>query len=116
MPARAPTPCRKPGCGALCRDGKGYCEAHRHTKREQAQNGKSRHERGYGWAWERVRKQVIQRDKGLCQLCLASGKVVAGNECDHITPKARGGSDDLSNLRLLCRPCHRSVTAREAMG
>lgn len=115
MPARAPTPCRKPGCGALCRDGKGYCEAHRHTKREQYQNGKSRHERGYGWGWERTRKQVIQRDKGLCQSCLADGRVAAGNECDHVIPKTRGGTDDLGNLMLLCRRCHAAKTARETV-
>lgn len=114
MPARAPTPCRKPGCGKLAPGGKGYCEAHRNVQWEQHQQGKTRHERGYGWQWEKTRKQVIQRDKGLCQRCLTAGKVTAGNECDHIIPKARGGSDDLSNLRLLCRPCHRAVTARDA--
>ena len=44
---------------------------------------------------------VIERDQGLCQLCGASGV-----EIDHID----GNSPDLSNLRLLCRTCHRQVT------
>lgn len=33
------------------------------------------------------------------------------SECDHITPRARGGHNAPSNLRNLCQPCHREVTA-----
>jgi 5-methylcytosine-specific restriction endonuclease McrA len=33
---------------------------------------------------------------------------------DHITPKAQGGTDDLSNLQSICDPCHAEKTAREA--
>ncbi|HBT3581894.1 TPA: HNH endonuclease [Klebsiella pneumoniae] len=32
---------------------------------------------------------------------------------DHITAKANGGTDDLSNLESLCNPCHRAKTAVE---
>lgn len=32
-------------------------------------------------------------------------------EVDHIKPCADGGTDDPANLRLLCVPCHREVTA-----
>jgi 5-methylcytosine-specific restriction endonuclease McrA len=28
---------------------------------------------------------------------------------DHICPKARGGSDELENLRPLCRRCHHEI-------
>ena len=115
MPARAPTPCRKPGCGALCRDGTGYCTAHRNTRWEQHQRGRTPEQQGYGRDWKRLRAVVIRRDKGLCQQCLRGGRVVPGNECDHITPKSRGGTDDMSNLELLCRPCHASKTARESL-
>ena len=31
-------------------------------------------------------------------------------ECDHKVPLCRGGSNDLSNLRMLCVPCHTEVT------
>lgn len=48
------------------------------------------------------RTEVITRDHGRCVLCAAPGE-----EIDHID----GDSDDPSNLRLLCRPCHRDVTA-----
>ena len=33
---------------------------------------------------------------------------------DHITPKAKGGSDDEGNLQSLCKPCHEAKTTAEA--
>ena len=69
-------------------------------------HGKNRHEQGYGTAWVKLRKVVIERDKHLCQHCLAKGRATAGTQVDHIKPKAQGGTDDLDNLQLLCRPCH----------
>ena len=38
----------------------------------------------------------------------------AGGEVDHITPLWAGGRHYLSNLQVLCRPCHLEKTAREA--
>lgn len=35
-------------------------------------------------------------------------------EMDHIVPVCLGGSDDRSNLRGICRPCHLSKSGREA--
>ncbi len=35
-------------------------------------------------------------------------------ELDHIVPLADGGSHELANMQTLCRPCHRTKTAREA--
>ena len=49
----------------------------------------------------KVRAAVIERDKGQCALCGAPG-----TEIDHIA----GHSDDLTNLRLLCHPCHQRIT------
>ena len=37
--------------------------------------------RGYGSQWRKLRARVIKRDKGLCQLCLASHRVTPANEC-----------------------------------
>lgn len=67
--------------------------------------GKSRHERGYGSKWDRLRKVILARDRHLCQACLPN-RVTPGTHVDHIKPKAKGGSDDPDNLRVLCRPCH----------
>lgn len=76
----------------------------------------TRHSRGYGREWEKLRASVLQRDERLCQPCLKAGKVAPGTEVDHVIPKARGGTDALENLQAICPPCHRAKTAREFMG
>lgn len=82
----------------------------------------SRHSRGYGNAWEKVRAQVIERDMGMCQECKRNGIIKAGTDVDHIVSKAKAGQmgwtqeqmDDPKNLELLCKtPCHEAKTARE---
>jgi HNH endonuclease len=75
----------------------------------------SRHERGYGAAWTRVRVQALSRDAGLCQPCANAGRVTIGREVDHKVPKYNGGTDDLDNLQTICKPCHEAKTAREAL-
>lgn len=73
----------------------------------------SRQSRGYGAAWQRARAQALHRDKHLCQPCLTQGRVTPATEVDHITPKAKGGTDDMANLRSTCTPCHQAKTAEE---
>lgn len=77
----------------------------------------SRHERGYGTAWQRVREVVLRRDGGLCRCarCTASGEVRVAHEVDHVVPKHLGGTDDLDNLRAINRECHAAKTAAEAL-
>ena len=87
-----------------------------------------------------LREQVFARDAGLCALCstdtvaafrqlkrsrgiqrresLAMWGLPSINarrslwDADHILPVAEGGGQcDLDNLRTLCLPCHREVTA-----
>lgn len=48
--------------------------------------------------------------------CQAPGCSMASSEVDHIASKARGGSDDLSNLQALCKRCHVVKTNREDGG
>jgi 5-methylcytosine-specific restriction protein A len=66
---------------------------------------RSRHERGYGTAWTKLRQSVLRRDKGLCQPCLKVGRISRATSVDHIRPKANGGTDDDSNLRSICDAC-----------
>lgn len=73
----------------------------------------SRHERGYGSAWDRKRKVVMARDFGLCQVCKRSGRTRLATEVDHILPKAKGGTDDEDNLQAICHPCHVDKTAED---
>jgi len=121
MPVVAPKPCKHAGCGALVRHESGYCDTHRTF----AKSGKfadpwrgSRQSRGYGAGWEKLRQLTFARDNGLCQECQRMGIIhaPAGPDriCDHIVPKFEGGTDALSNLQTLCRPCSDRKTADEA--
>jgi 5-methylcytosine-specific restriction protein A len=86
-----------------------------------AYSKESRHSRGYGNQWEKIRKVVIERAKGLCEKCMAEGRVAMGRDVDHKTPKAQAKklrwsdakTDHPSNLWYLCVPCHKAKTAEE---
>ena len=60
-----------------------------------------------------LRDAVLQRDAGLCQMCLARGVLEMAVEVDHIVPLHQGGTDDASNLQALCHDCHATKTATE---
>ena len=53
-------------------------------------------------AWERIRRRVLDRDGWRCRECRRPGRL----EVDHIKPLHRGGTDEMDNLRALCRGCH----------
>lgn len=76
----------------------------------------NRHQRGYDYAWEKLRERIMQRDTGLCQPCKRNGHVTMATQVDHITPKAQGGGNDDANLQAICDPCHRDKTSRESKG
>lgn len=84
-----------------------------HSARGMAWAKTSRHVRGYGTAWTKLRQVILNRDQYLCQHCLAKGIATQGNHVDHIKPKAKGGDDDMDNLQTLCKPCHDAKTADE---
>ena len=121
MPISAPKPCRHPGCGKLVRDGSGRCASHkRPTPGSFADRSRgTRQERGYGGSWEKTRERILKRDNGLCQECLRNGVLTAVGDkpysawCDHIVPKAEGGTDDDNNLQTLWRDCHKTKTDTE---
>lgn len=73
----------------------------------------SANERGYGPQWKRIRKLALERDKHLCQDCRDKGRIAPADQVDHIIPKAQGGTDDLSNLRSLCREHHDDKSNRD---
>ena len=74
----------------------------------------SRHERGYGSAWVRLREVILRRDLYLCQPCQKAGRTTPATAVDHIRPKASGGSDEAGNLQAICRECHADKTRDEA--
>ncbi len=62
--------------------------------------------RGYcSQGWKAARREVLLRDGYQCQSC---GALVQGKRAhvDHIVPKSKGGSDEPSNLQVLCVSCH----------
>lgn len=71
----------------------------------------SRQSRGYGAQWQRVRKEVLERDNYLCQACWRKDRPTPGTEVHHRIPKAVGGTDDPSNCETLCRACHLEADA-----
>jgi len=75
----------------------------------------SRHERGYGTAWDKLRLEVLKRDGYVCQCdkCKAEGRVMSANQVDHITAKSEGGKDDPANLRAVSAECHRRITTEQ---
>lgn len=80
-------------CGKPTRDGK-RCRDHQLRPRAKG--------RPYG----RVRELVLQRDRLTCQRC---GLFVDDDnyEIDHIVPRSEGGTEALSNLRVVhpwCNP------------
>ena len=73
-------------------------------------------ERGYGWAWQKLRERIMVRDHGLCQPCKRRGLVTLARAVDHIVGKDQGGDDSPANLQAICDPCHKAKTAAEARG
>jgi len=69
-------------------------------------------------AWRKVRDQVradaIERGQTNCPLCnvwldWSQGRTPRSVEIDHVTPASRGGSDDPSGLRAICRKCNQQM-------
>lgn len=75
-----------------------------------------------GRPWQRLRKQVFERDGYLCQIHLSRGEVVVvtlhgalAGVCDHITPLAEGGTNNEKNLQTICQSCDREKTQSESL-
>lgn len=70
-----------------------------------------RHRRPPSKIWQQKRQQVWQRDEGRCQgpYCentLPFSLPLERTQIDHIMELSCGGSNELNNLRTLCRRCH----------
>lgn len=73
--------------------------------------------------WLRLRRAVLEAHP-VCQDCLAAGRLSPATEVHHVRPvedaPTRAGKEermyDPSNLRALCRPCHRAAHVRMGQG
>lgn len=107
MPNRPKTPCRQPGCPALV-DKPGYCPKHKRAEYKRCDAGRpSAAKRGYSRNWRCLRLMVLRRQP----ICATEGCDRPAEHVDHIVPLWRGGTNELSNLRGLCRFCHARKTA-----
>lgn len=123
--------CLKPGCpnkikqqsgsGGYCDDCKqdsvkkcrvAGCSEKIDPDRSKCRDCREEREPGYDRAkrpadWPKIRERQLTRQPQ-CELC--DGEAT---EVDHIVPLAKGGTNKLSNLQSLCKPCHSRKTARE---
>ncbi len=114
VPRKPKTPCRYPGCPALCEEP--YCEQHqsavnhdyntRHRDRETA--------RFYSTdRWRKLRAAKLARNP-LCEECQRQGKATPATMVDHIIPIRFGGKSlDMDNLQSLCWSCHSAKSVKE---
>jgi hypothetical protein len=63
------------------------------------------------WYW--LRQSVFERDNFTCRYCGRQQRELSEPlHCDHIVPRSKGGSDNLTNLATACRNCNLSKHAR----
>lgn len=89
-----------------------YASLHTASDRQYNQRRGSAGVRGYGRAWRQTRDAFIASNP----VCSVPGCERPTQEVDHILPRAKGGTDDWSNLQPLCRTHHSMKTARHDGG
>lgn len=55
---------------------------------------------------DKVRYKVFKRDNYTCQICGRTQKDGVKLHIDHIKPVAKGGTNNIDNLRVLCAECN----------
>jgi len=60
-------------------------------------------------SWFVLCARVYERDGKVCSYC---GDTGGPFEIDHMTPVSQGGSNDLDNLTVACKPCNASKAGR----
>lgn len=62
-------------------------------------------------SWDLTRKQVNNRDRGLCRLCYNKG-IITYSECVHHIEEVNSNIElrcDTNNLISLCKKCHKEI-------
>lgn len=60
------------------------------------------------------RRQLVQRQQGICPVCHQHLENGEGLHIHHVVPKKSGGKDDLANLRLVHQNCHLQIHSSRA--
>jgi len=90
----------------------------RHARREKAATARERETAGRDAIPVRTRDAVFARDLGRCTFVGSDGKRCDETirlHVDHIKPVAHGGSNEITNLRLLCAR-HNMLQAEKILG
>lgn len=75
-------------------------------KRERGRRRRALKHTAEGFHTEAEVQALYQQQQGRCFHCASD--LSAGFERDHWIPLSRGGSDWITNIRLLCPPCNRT--------
>jgi 5-methylcytosine-specific restriction protein A len=62
--------------------------------------------------WPQLRRQVLRRDKGVCQTRFSDGRL-CGREATDVDHIVAGDDHSLTNLQSLCHWCHARKSAQE---
>lgn len=90
-----------------------YCQTHDPKIDEAERLLRNPYRKAYKDAeYARNRQIRFERARGRCEAC-GTPLLPAEWECDHVITIRQGGNNKLENLRVLCKPCHRSKTRRE---
>ncbi len=114
MPYRPASPCSRSGCPQRAVR-RGLCERHAaeaaaRYREQHADARPSAAARGYDQHWRRIRAQFLRKHP----VCVDCGQ--PASEVDHNTSLAQGGTNEWSNLRARCKPCHSRKTATQDGG
>lgn len=97
-------------CGA--RSQGNYCPPHEPYIDEAERNARNPYRKAYrDPAYARNRQHRFERARGRCESCGIALEPGAW-ECDHLVALRDGGTNEVDNLRILCRPCHKAKTGR----
>lgn len=81
------------------------------SRKNKAKRTEYRHKRRAAGEFSyAVIPELMQKQNGKCTVC--RGFLTKLIEIDHIIPVALGGTNEKTNLQLLCRPCNRSKGAK----